>query len=346
MKEIQQSNLTKGLKLSIAISVVVSIALLTRTLNIQQLKEVWRIQPLYLVLALLLVGLMWFAQGMSMTILARALGEKLTLAEGTKNYLCGSFVSNVTPSSSGGGPFQVLLLHRMGISLGKATSIITVQWSMRHLLFGIFGPIFFIFYGGYINPGKLPPDIFRLAVYGGTFITVALLFFVWKPQVIPGLARGIMHLPGIRRYFQREGREAKFTALIDKTYHEIEVFHECLWTLAAHKKLALFSSAGFIALFWVLFFSIAPVLMIGLGAKPFFLRAIIMQTIMFLIIPYIPTPGASGVAELGFAAFFAPFVPLPLLGILAVAWRLLTYYFSIFFGGLITLRILATKETS
>ena len=344
MSEIKRQNLLKGLKLSLAISFVVSIALLTRTFNFHQLEQLKRFQPAYLLLALVLVVLMWFSQGMSMMILARALGEKISLAEGTKNYLAGSFVSNVTPSSSGGGPFQVLLLHRKGISVGKATSIITVQWSMRHLLFGIVGPVLFLFYGKYIDPGKLPQNMFNLAVFGGTFITIAMLFFVWKPQVLPGVAAFLMRLPGFRRYFHRAGNEEKFKALIEKTYHEIEVFHKCLWTLAAEKKLALLVSALFIGLYWLFFFMIAPVLLVGLGAKPYFMRAMIMQFIMFLVLPYIPTPGASGVAELGFAAFFAPFVPLPLLGILAIAWRLLTYYGSIIFGGLITLRMMAAQK--
>ena len=86
---------------------------------------------------------------------------------------------------------------------------------------------------------------------------------------------------------------------------------------------------------------IAPVLLIGLGGTPFFIRGFILQTIMFLILPYIPTPGATGAAELGFVTFFSPFVPWHFLGILLLAWRFLTFHSFIIIGSIITLKLVS-----
>lgn len=344
MSQPKRSKLVRGLRISLLISVIASVLLLCQTIDLKQLVQLQKINFFYIGLSLAIVALMWISQGLSMQILAEALGEKLHLGDATKNFLVGSFISNVTPFASGGGPFQVLLLHQKGMTLGKASSIITVQWTLRQIFFGILGPVFFLFFQGYIDSGKIPAKLFNAAVLTGIVLTLVLLFFVWRPQVIPALANGVVRLPGLRGLMRKEGRQEWFDRLIERVYHEIGEFHACLWRLIRTKKLELLLATVFISLFWIFYFMIAPVLLIGLGAKPYFVQAFIMQTIMFLILPYAPTPGASGVAELGFAAFFAPFVPIHLLGIVAVTWRLLTYYFSTIFGGMITLRILAARE--
>jgi len=50
-----------------------------------------------------------------------------------------------------------------------------------------------------------------------------------------------------------------------------------------------------------------------------------------------PTPGASGTAEVGFASLFSFFVPLYLLGLFVGAWRLIVFYFNLFIGAIILL---------
>ena len=46
-----------------------------------------------------------------------------------------------------------------------------------------------------------------------------------------------------------------------------------------------------------------------------------------------PTPGASGFAELGFAELFSLIVPHGLLGLAVALWRFATYYFTLAVGG-------------
>ena len=77
--------------------------------------------------------------------------------------------------------------------------------------------------------------------------------------------------------------------------------------LTEHKeKLAL--AALSTILYWSSLFMIIPVILRGLGYEPNYLRAYVMQTIFNLVIPYIPTPGASGVGT--FWAFVGSCRPL------------------------------------
>ena len=47
---------------------------------------------------------------------------------------------------------------------------------------------------------------------------------------------------------------------------------------------------------------------------------------MWVIMLVSPTPGGTGIAEFAFQGFLADFTPLGLAGLLAVIWRLFSYY--------------------
>lgn len=47
---------------------------------------------------------------------------------------------------------------------------------------------------------------------------------------------------------------------------------------------------------------------------------------MYAITQFSPTPGAAGVSELLFGGFFSDYVPKSVGSIIALIWRLITYY--------------------
>lgn len=68
------------------------------------------------------------------------------------------------------------------------------------------------------------------------------------------------------------------------------------------------------------------------------MEAYIMQTLIYLVLPFFPTPGASGVAELGVASLFIAFIPGNYLGIVVFGWRFFTFYLLLIPGGILCLR--------
>jgi uncharacterized membrane protein YbhN (UPF0104 family) len=61
---------------------------------------------------------------------------------------------------------------------------------------------------------------------------------------------------------------------------------------------------------------------------------------------FIPTPGASGVAEVGFAALFSPVCPGELLSIYMLLWRFFTFYLGVIIGGIIVINILRPPKST
>jgi uncharacterized protein (TIRG00374 family) len=59
------------------------------------------------------------------------------------------------------------------------------------------------------------------------------------------------------------------------------------------------------------------------------------QLVMWLVMVVFPTPGGTGVAEFAFEGFLSDFIPLGLAGLLAVLWRIASYYPYLFIGILV-----------
>ncbi len=334
---VDQETIKKGLKLSLIVSLITLLVLFYLTINEETISKLSNVNPWYLILAIIINLLMWTIGGLKIKVIANALGEYISLKSAVQTFLVGSFISNVTPFASGGGPFQVLLLNKRGISLGKSSTIIIVQFIMRLLFFSVLSPIFLLLFPNLIDSGLIPKGLFDLLIIISLLISAIIIYFIWKPEKIKILADKLKNL----KLLQFLTKDKRSEELIDRLYQEMDEFHQSLWQLARYNRSSLWWAGLFTVVFWTLFFLIIPVVLLGLDAEPFFFRSFIVQTIFYLILPYLPTPGGSGVAEFGFAALFSSFVPSAILGLVAVVWRFLTFYLVIICGGLILFKMVA-----
>ncbi len=330
----------QGLRYSLILSVVTSLLIILYTVDQETIDHLLYIEPLYLFLALLLSIIVWLLGGLRLYIVARGMKEELSFFCALRVFLVGSFVSNITPFASGGGPFQVYLLHQSGMSVGKSTTLVVVQFVLRLLLFGLLGPLFYLFYPGIIGAAPLPTRIIDLGVLMGFLLSLIMLLVIYYPQLIRWLVTLSFRLPLIRGLTNNR----RIRSLIAEVIRETTVFKRSMLLLVRREQVFLLLVTLATVLFWVLFFSIPPVLMMGLGRQPRYQESLIIQTIFYLILNYIPTPGGSGFAELGFASLFSLFTPPSMVGILTFVWRFLTYYLLLLVGGLLSLKLLITSE--
>jgi uncharacterized protein (TIRG00374 family) len=87
-------------------------------------------------------------------------------------------------------------------------------------------------------------------------------------------------------------------------------------------------------------FSVLPALMYAVGLPFNFVQTLLTQAVFMFVLYFIPTPGASGVAESGGAMLFGTLMPWNMAGIMAVIWRFFTEYISIFMGVVVVFRML------
>jgi hypothetical protein len=73
----------------------------------------------------------------------------------------------------------------------------------------------------------------------------------------------------------------------------------------------------------------------ALGVPAHFVDVLLVQTLVFFLLYFAPTPGGSGIAELLSAALMSIYVPPELLATYTALWRLATSYLTVAVGSLI-----------
>ncbi|MEJ6950887.1 lysylphosphatidylglycerol synthase transmembrane domain-containing protein [Natronospora cellulosivora (SeqCode)] len=325
----------KGLRITIGLSLLFSAILILMTLDREEfLRAIKRVDFIFFIQIIVLVIINIVSAGIKFKVMIAATGSSISLKEAMKLHLAGSFISNVTPMATGGGPFQIYFLLRRGMNLGQSTTIVLTQFILRIFFFTFASLIFFIFFSDLISPGILPSYIFYFAIGIGFFITVSIIIISIFPSILDKLLRLLFKIRILKKLVKRSYKLKRF---IVNGRKELEEFHQSMELLVKHKdKVFLAALSTFV--FWTSMFMIIPVILRGLGHHPYYFRAYVMQTIFNLVIPYMPTPGASGVAELGFASIFITFIPRGIIGIVTLLWRFFTFYLILIIGGLVTFK--------
>lgn len=253
------------------------------------------------------------------------------------------FSGNITPFTSGGAPTQVYLLHRSGISLGKSTAVVTLRMVLSTLFFTIGGPILiFLFQHELLNQLNLTAFAvpIRIALFLALGFSVGIVFILWRPSRGNTFADWLFGLKWVQRLLG--DRTASWRAAFTK---EMGEFNDAL-LLIRKKPLQLFWILVYTLVYWIIFFSIAPAILLGFGLS---IRSeltwiIFLQFVLLFLLSFIPIPGGSGVAELGFYSVFAFFVPKHILAIFVAIWRLLSYHLSTLVGGVFFLKLIGSKS--
>ncbi|MGM0444905.1 MAG: lysylphosphatidylglycerol synthase transmembrane domain-containing protein [Bacillota bacterium] len=342
-RTIDKKTIFKGLRYAVILSLVISTIIILVTIDEDTLERIIRnIDKEYIFVVLGLILFNQIAAGQRLKVMVGIIDKKLSLLDCIIIHLSGAFVSNVTPFASGGGPFQIYFLHKKGVNVGKASTVVVTNFLLRLFYFGILTPIFLIFFNKYISAGAVPKYIFYIAFGTGILISTGIILLTLVPKIGDKLTFHILNIGRLKKFIHNSYKAKR---LLVKGRRELEDFRESLNVLRKNKK-GLFWGAFYTILFWSSLFFIMPVLLMAFGAEPNFLQAYIMQTIFYLILPYTPTPGASGVAELGFASLFIAFIPKDIVGLVTLSWRVATFYFILVVGGFFAIREISKKRSN
>lgn len=242
----------------------------------------------------------------------------------------------VTPMQSGGGPFQVYVLYKKNVPLGKGIAITLTRTLLTLLILGFVVPLAVI-----IEPELLEGKLFVKGVfsYVMVFIVVSwilILLSILRPALIKrwGLVLilwlkriGAIKPETVLRAVRRMNLE------IDNYNLNFRMFFSCGFRY-------FLLAVVFSVLHLLCMFSVLPCLIAAMGLPFHFMQAILAQAVFLFLLYFVPTPGASGVAEGGGAAVFGLLVPWNMAGVTAIAWRFFTEYLAIAMGVVVAVRML------
>ena len=265
------------------------------------------------------------------TIRYRYLTEKrLGWVQCIKITFLAEFGTAVTPSSVGGSSMAVLFLAKENIPVGQSTAMVFVTMLLDELFFVITFPVLLIFipvaelFG---NAGALGASVYILFIVAyivKLLLCVLLIVGLFiKPQAIRWLIIKVFRLPFLRRWHKQSIKAGDDLIISAKEIRGKKIGY---WLpLIVATVLSWCSRYLVVNALFIAFFPVHDNLLI-------FARQFVMWILMIIS----PTPGASGISEIVFQSYLGEFIPYAgIIPVIALLWRLLTYYNYLFAGALI-----------
>lgn len=239
----------------------------------------------------------------------------------------GLFWSAVTPSSTGGQPMQIYLLHSMNVEVGYATSRLMQKFLVYQVVLTFVSIISVIMNFGYILSNDNIVFIVIMLVFGFVSqfaVTLIVVMFSFSPKLARKFIMFVAKILGKLKIVKNLDSKV---SNIDK---QLDMFHSSNKDIYKKPKLlipaVILTLVQFIAMFLVPYFIYLSLGLSGVGP----VQIVTSQAFVNLMSGMIPIPGASGAAELGYTAFFGAIFIGGTLKSSTLIWRLINYYGVIF----------------
>lgn len=263
----------------------------------------------------------------------------LTWKQAFRVIMLWEFTSAITPSTVGGTSVAVVFVHKEGLSVGKSATMVMLTAFYDELLFVLLFPLLTIIIGNNMMFGFEGASAIMPFVWGGWCVKLGLVLLLsyglfFNPNGLRRLVVVLFKLPLLRRW--RYGA-IKAGADIVLSSKEIKNYRPSFWFKAFAATFLSWCSRFLVAnMIFMAFFSISDHLVV-------FARQFAMWVMMIIS----PTPGGSGFAEYIFQNFLGDILPVDVatqagtIAMIALIWRLVTYYPYLFIGAFILPKWLA-----
>ncbi len=284
----------------------------------------------YLWLMMAIVALL-FRDGFYIYRIRHLSKKALTWVGSFYTIILWEFSSAISPSAVGGTAVASFILMKEGISFGKSLAYVMVSAILDNLFFLILGAVVLT-----LNVLEVYPNgIFHLEVVEGvpdgtsevlrytfyTSYTVILLYnslmmygLFFQPAAIKWLFIKITSIGFLKRFQKGAAHQGDELVIASAQLKGIGAGY---WIKGIVSTILVWTSRYFIvncliAAFFGLAFADHAII---------FSRHVILWVVLIIAI----TPGAAGIAEYAFKGFFTPYA-LTLTGIIAILWRMITFY--------------------
>ena len=266
--------------------------------------------------------------------------KSLSWRQALKVTMLCEFTSTITPTSVGGGALSMIFLNREGLNWGRATTITMTTLLLDELFFVISCPIVILLFPteelfGF-SESKFTQNLLMIfwIIYGLITIWTAILFLgiIVKPNAVRHILLKIFSLRWLRRW--QKGIDEMSNNMLT-TSIEIKAKNKKWWGKAFVAT----------ATSWISRYLLVNALFLGLYPAADQLIVLGRQFIVWAILMVSPTPGGSGVSEYLFSEYYGDMiVGGSMVLVLALLWRLLSYYIYMLIGTFMLPSFLSAKK--
>lgn len=258
-------------------------------------------------------------------------GQKVSFGYSLFVTLMGAYYSNITPGASGGQPMQVFYLSHKKVSIGVASSALTVKLFCFQFMLAVIGTVLWIAHGPFIHE-QVGPHMWILIV-GYVYnwfavLLVVLMAFFRKPVQL--LIRLCVRLGTLLRICKDPDASLRKWGEVQESFHG-SIFQLAKKPLDLATQLLL-SGLQLLSLMTVIYFVYHA---FGMSGEDYW-QLTALGVMLYTSAAYTPLPGASGAQEGVFALYFAQVFPDGIRLMALLLWRFFTYYVSLILGAVVS----------
>jgi len=335
--------ITSILGLAISFAVIFIISFVTSDFNLAKAWEAIKNANVWWILVAGAINLLSFVlETLQHIIIARAMGKMTSFWRMMRIYFLGLFFEYTSPSTSGGQPMQVWFLTDEDYTVAEATVLVTMKGLISVIIRILYVVIIFAMvpFGFNLNLQTAQYSVFLATVVGFLLLIAGGLIILAKPTWFSFVFKFLARFRLMRKWMGVKTPTA-FYKKGKVVLTEVRVSAKML--LKRSKPLVALAVINS-TVTWTLLKLMPYFVLLALGIKANILAVIAMGVIAQLSTAWVPTPGAVGGAEAGYAVFF--------MGIQGIAssfnpflliYRVLDYHMDILISGPFAISMLTEK---
>jgi glycosyltransferase 2 family protein len=273
----------------------------------------------YLIAALALALVPWITGTLRLLVWSRFLGHHLPAAALLRMTLIVDLGSAVSPTAIGGEAFRWGLLVSQGVRAGQAATLTLMSKLEDAVFFALALPLAIIWTQAWTLP-VVARSARLLSANALTVIAIAAVVTLAAWLLGAGVLRGYTGMRARTRGLHIWGRARRRCRRVVRDARRG-------FALIGRRGKARFAlTLGLTAIHWIARYSVIAMLALFLGVPFDPVLFWLLQWVVFTIMSFVPTPGATGGAEIAFTAVYATLLPAGFIGLATAAWRVFTFY--------------------
>ncbi|NLJ41806.1 MAG: flippase-like domain-containing protein [Clostridiales bacterium] len=303
------------------------------------------VRPLWVISAVISMFFFWLIDGVILNYSVGVVHKPRSFWPCLRVSIIGHYYNAVTPFASGGQPAQIYYMGKIGVPGGSASSVLMFKFLVYQVILSLFSVAAFVWKGSLIY--NQSPWVFWFSV-GGFIINAGAVGLLLSLSIKKGFIRALVFktidfLKAIRLVKDPDKVKGKLDSHVDDFLIGIKLIKKNTKALV---NMGLMTTLQLICYFSVTFFIYRS---FGLQNEKW-INIIFIQSLLYLALTFVPTPGSTGASETGFIFFFRLFFPSNLIFVSMVLWRIISYYLNILAGLVIilydSLRQIVSHEVS
>ncbi len=275
-----------------------------------------------------------FVYGLILTIMARSLNQKYPYRHGLVNALVGTFVSGITPSSTGGQFAQTYAFKKQGLSATQGAGLIWMDFYINEIVLVATTLFFFLLRMGDFRNASIT-FVFAFALLINIVVIALLWIMVEYPKLYHVIFNWAITILGKLRFIKKKDK------IIEAWNHQMVHFHDATEAVAGNKKLVAQISALYFVRLLIYFMTpwvIATLLGLHVTFNQF-IEFLALASFVSMANTFVPLPGASGATESLFVLVFSTVIGKAGAASMMIFWRFATFYVPLLAGGYIFIRL-------